>query len=96
MRAKKIWNSIYIRFVLLLLVTFLYRHYKLNQDISYNKKIEEDIKRETVILNDKIKSLNYDLENSNSLEFVEKQARKQGMIKPREIQILDLDKDKEE
>lgn len=47
------------------------------------------------ILEDEIKEMNEELDNSDSLEFVEKIAReKLGMVKPREIIVIDEGKTK--
>lgn len=45
-------------------------------------------------LNEHLESINYDLENSDSLQFIEKEARALGMIKPGETIIIDMDKEK--
>lgn len=45
-------------------------------------------------LNSKLEAINYDLENSDSLQFIEKEARALGMIKPGETIIIDMDKEK--
>lgn len=45
------------------------------------------------ILEDEIEEINGELENSDSLEFVEKVAREElGMVKPREIIVIDEEK----
>ena len=69
-------------------------HFKVRSEINKLRVVERELDQKSMELNDKLKSLNYDLENSNTYEFIEKAARKQGMIKPREIIIYDLDKDK--
>lgn len=50
---------------------------------------------EIYILEDEIEEMNDELDNSDSLEFVEKVAReKLGMVKPREIIVIDEGKTK--
>lgn len=51
--------------------------------------------KEINYLEEEIDDINKELENSDSLEFVEKIARDElGMVKPREIIVIDEDKPK--
>lgn len=52
-----------------------------------------EIKGEIHTIQKDINSLNKEIENSNSLEFIEKTAREElGMVKPREIIYIDKEK----
>ncbi|MDR7870939.1 MAG: septum formation initiator family protein [Tissierellaceae bacterium] len=69
--------------------------------INQNKMMKELEGKKALLTNDihilesEIEELNDELENSDSLEFVEKVAREElGMVKPREIIVIDQDKTK--
>lgn len=57
--------------------------------------VERDkLTKELTGLNEHLESINYDLQNSDSLQFIEKEARALGMIKPGETIIIDMDREK--
>ncbi|WP_240649022.1 septum formation initiator family protein [Anaerosphaera multitolerans] len=58
-------------------------------EISENQKTIDSLKRE-------IEDLEEEIDDSDSLEFLEKVAREQGMVKPREIIYVDKDKSAED
>ena len=94
MKVKKIFNAVFTGVLVLVIMFAGINHFKVRSEINKLRVVERELDQRSMELNDKLKSLNYDLENSNTYEFIEKAARKQGMIKPREIIIYDLDKDK--
>ncbi|WP_296255830.1 septum formation initiator family protein [uncultured Ezakiella sp.] len=94
MKVKKIFNAVFTGVIVLVIMFAGINHFKVRSEINKLRVVERELDQKSMELNDKLKSLNYDLENSNTYEFIEKAARKQGMIKPREIIIYDLDKDK--
>lgn len=59
---------------------------KKEENILVNRKLENEIK-----------ALENEIENSETLEFVEKIAREElGMVKPKEIIVIDKNKEKED
>ena len=94
MKVKKMANAVFTGILVLVLLFAGLNHFKVRSEINQLRVVERELDQRSMELNDKLKSLNYDLENSNTYEFIEKAARKQGMIKPREIIVYDLDKDK--
>lgn len=94
MKVKKMANAVFTGILVLVLLFAGINHFKVRSEINKLRVVEGELDQRSMELNDKLKSLNYDLENSNTYEFIEKAARKQGMIKPREIIVYDLDKDK--
>lgn len=94
MKVKKMANAVFTGILVLVLLFAGINHFKVRSEINKLRAVERELDQRSMELNDKLKSLNYDLENSNTYEFIEKAARKQGMIKPREIIVYDLDKDK--
>lgn len=94
MKVKKMANAVFTGILVLVLLFAGLNHFKVRSEINKLRVVEHELDQRSMELNDKLKSLNYDLENSNTYEFIEKAARKQGMIKPREIIVYDLDKDK--
>lgn len=67
--------------------------------VNQNKMMKEieakklTLETEIGVLEEEIEELNIELESSDSLEFVEKVARDElGMVKPREIIVIDKDK----
>lgn len=91
---KKTFSAILMGLAIIILIFASANHFRVRGEIKKLKAIERELDQKSMELTDKLKSLNYDLENSNSYEFIEKAARRQGMIKPREIIVYDLDKDK--
>lgn len=94
MKVKKMANAVFTGILVLVLLFAGINHFKVRSEINKLRVVERELDQRSMELNDKLKSLNYDLENLNTYEFIEKAARKQGMIKPREIIVYDLDKDK--
>lgn len=63
---------------------------KLMKELEGKKMV---LQNEIHILEEEIDDLNTELENSDSLEFIEKVARDElGMVKPREIIVIDKGK----
>lgn len=91
---KKTVSAILLGLSIVILIFATVNHFKVREEINKLKVEEAELDQEKMELTEKLKTLNYDLENSNSYEFIEKAARRQGMIKPREIIVYDLDKDK--
>lgn len=83
---------------LAIIIVFIYVAVVFNkQRILMNDLEEQRAKAEEEILHleDEIETLKYEIENSESLEFVEKVARDElGMVKPREIIFIDENKPK--
>lgn len=79
--------------IILYVVTILINQNRLMSDLEGKKNL---LTNEIHILEDEIEELNDELENSDSLEFVEKVAREElGMVKPREIIVIDEGKTKD-
>ena len=84
---------------IILIALILYIGYKfldqsrLKNELTY-KRTEKEIEHKK--LEREISILEHEIENSDSLNFVEKIARDElGMVKPREIIIIDKEKEKE-
>lgn len=92
-RKKK--NRFKIRHALLIFL-FIYValiYYKQNKMLNELQAKEEQKRLEIHQLNSEIKELNIQIENSDSLEFIEKIAREDlEMVKPREIIYIDKEK----
>ena len=91
-RKKKKISKLRIVFIGLLIyvAVIMLNQNSMMRDLE-NKKtlLTEDIH----ILEEEIEELNDELDNSDSLEFVEKVAREElGMVKPREIIVIDKEK----
>lgn len=91
---KKTISAILVGLSIVILIFATANHFRVREEINRLKVMEAELDQKKMELSEKLSSLNYDLENSNSYEFIEKAARRQGMIKPREIIVYDLDKDK--
>ena len=79
--------------IILYVVTILINQNRLMSDLEGKKNL---LTNEIHIFEDEIEELNDELENSDSLEFVEKVAREElGMVKPREIIVIDEGKTKD-
>lgn len=87
---KLIATSVIIVIVCFFAVGY-YRNFTEKRKLTVEK---EKLTEELTSLNDHLESINYDLENSDSLQFIEKEARALGMIKPGETIIIDMDKEK--
>ena len=94
MRIKKTLSAVFVGLAVVVFIFAAANHIRVRSEIKKLKEIEKKLDQKSMELTEKLKTLNYDLENSNSYEFIEKAARRQGMIKPREIIVYDLDKDK--
>lgn len=83
-------SHLIILFLVVYISTIMINQRKLMKNLQGKKmKIEEEIH---IIQND-IDSLNEEIEDSDSLEFIEKTAREElGMVKPREIIYIDKGK----
>lgn len=98
MRKKRRKNKIgIIRIVLLAMLVYILvimiNQNKMMKELEGKKMV---LKSNIHILEDEIDELNTELENSDSLEFVEKVAREElGMVKPREIIVIDKGKIKD-
>ncbi|MCI6609806.1 MAG: septum formation initiator family protein [Ezakiella sp.] len=93
-RVSKNYKFLVAMIAIVILATFWTMYYK-------NYKEEAKLKKEKAVLDEELENLevklnkiNMDLENSDGLKFIEKEARALGMIKPGETLIIDMDKDK--
>ncbi|MDO5716493.1 MAG: septum formation initiator family protein [Tissierellia bacterium] len=96
MSKKQVIRTLFYIGLVLILVLFVSKYTTTRKEIRRLKTIESQLRKETRALQIQLDRLNYDLKHSNTFEFIEKSARERGMIKPREILIIDLDKEKEE
>lgn len=94
MNKRKFIVYLFRSIIIMSIVFFSFQYYKTKKEISFLKQEEKSLKIENEKLKVELDQLKVDLENSTSLEFIERAARKMGMIRPKEIQIIDLDKDK--
>lgn len=90
-RRLKLWNMmVWFLFIYVGLILWNQRNLKMKLE---SKK--QDIMGEVQTLENQIEGLNKEIENSDSLQFVEKVARDDlGMVKPREIIYIDKNKKK--
>lgn len=91
-RKKKKVGFVRIVFfaILLYIVVIMMNQSKLMNELEGKKMV---LQKEIDVLEDEIEDLNTELEESDSLEFVEKVAREElGMVKPREIIVIDKEK----
>lgn len=90
-KKKKIGIIRIILFATLLyIMVIMINQNKLMRELEGKKMV---LQKEIHILEDEIDDLNTELENSDSLEFVERVARDElGMVKPREIIVIDKGK----
>ncbi len=76
--------------MLIYLVVTLFKQNLMMKELQ-DKKIS--LKNDISILEDEIDALNDEIENSDSLTFIEKVARDElGLVKPREIIVIDKSK----
>lgn len=88
-RRLKLGRLLLIGFAIYLSAIFIHQNKLINTLEDKKQKTEMEIKE----LEDDIRDLTKELENSDSLEFVEKVARDDlGMVKPREIIYIDKNK----
>lgn len=91
-RKKKRIRPMYLVFLLLsiYIVVVMLNQRKLMKNLGSRKA---ELQNEIDILEKDINELNNEIENSDSLQFVEKVAREElGMVKPREIIYVDKKK----
>ncbi len=93
-RVKKskasVLATIIFVFITLYFVVTIFNQAKLKKDLG-SKMV--DYQEEIELIEDDIDELTGEIESSNSLHFVEKIAREElGMVKPREIVIIDKNK----
>lgn len=95
MKKKKKKKKIGIVRIILFGVLFYISVIMINQN-KLMKELEGKkmvLQNEIHILEEEIDDLNTEIENSDSLEFIEKVARDElGMVKPREIIVIDKGK----
>lgn len=83
---------IFLSFIFIYVAVIYYNQSKMLKELEA-KKVDNIVQIDK--LKDEIKDLNSQIENSNSLEFIERIAREDlGMVKPREIIYIDKDKKK--
>lgn len=76
--------------MMLYILVIMINQNKLMKELEGKKMV---LQNEIHILEEEIDDLNTELENSDSLEFIEKVARDElGMVKPREIIVIDKGK----
>lgn len=99
MKKKKIRKGRFrlihlIIIILVVYVTIVFNHQrKLLNNLDSKREINEATIEE---LEEDIDALNDEIEMSGTLEFIEKIAREElGMVKPREIIYIDVNKEKE-
>lgn len=79
--------------VLVYIMVIMINQNKMMRELEGKKMV---LQKEIHTLENEIDELNIELENSDSLEFVEKVAREElGMVKPREIIVIDKGKIKD-
>ncbi|HEY8363370.1 MAG TPA: septum formation initiator family protein [Tissierellaceae bacterium] len=89
-RRKLKLGRLFILFIILYIGFILFNQKKLMDELNSKK---EKMELEIQTLQAEIDELNEEIENSDSLEFVEKIAREElGMVKPREIMYIDRNK----
>lgn len=91
-KRKRKFRLIHGVFLFIFLYTTLiyYNQHKLLKELE--TKRDKDV-REVKNINNEIKNLELEIQNSSSLEFIEKVAREElGMVKPREIIYVDKNK----
>lgn len=81
---------------ILFLIMIVYLAWTYIGQIGLKKELEAKKKEkqiEVLDLEEEIKELNLEISNSDSLQFIEKVAREEmGMVKPREIIVIDENK----
>lgn len=76
--------------MLLYIMVIMINQNKLMKELEGKKMV---LQEEIHILEEEVDDLSQELENSDSLEFIEKVARDElGMVKPREIIVIDKGK----
>lgn len=90
-KKKKVGVLKIIVFAMLLyIMVIMINQNKLMKELEGKKMV---LQKEIHILEEEVDDLSKELENSDSLEFIEKVARDElGMVKPREIVVIDKGK----
>ncbi len=85
--------------MLVLFLVILYGTYSVSNSLITRNRIKQQMSendKKIKILKDDISKIKEEIENSDSLEFIEKVAREEyGMVKPREVIYVDKEKEKE-
>ena len=89
-KKKKGFRLIHLAIIFVLIyVTVVFNRQRIMMNDLNDQKFNAE--SEIIQLEEEIKSLRKEMENSDSLEFVERVARDElGMIKPREIIYIDV------
>lgn len=94
MRTRR--KSFPLIYAIIILITLIYFAFSMSKSIGLrNQKLEilSENRREISSLNNDIKNLKREINNADTIEFVEKVARDDlGMVKPREIVYIDKSK----
>lgn len=94
MKTNSLYRLIFAAIIIISFAAFAVGFYNNLNEKSRLKKEKAILENDLEELNSKLEAINYDLENSDSLQFIEKEARALGMIKPGETIIIDMDKEK--
>lgn len=87
------FRNLILLFIVFYIIAALFNQRKLMKDLKVKKNQLED---EIVTLEKDVLGLKDEIDNSDSLEFIEKIARDElGMVKPREIIYIDKKKAKD-
>lgn len=85
--------------MLVLFLVILYGTYSVSNSLITRNRIKQQMSendKKIKSLKDDISKIKEEIENSDSLEFIEKVAREEyGMVKPREVIYVDKEKEKE-
>lgn len=94
MRTRR--KSFPLIYAIIILITLIYFAFSMSKSIGLrNQKLEilSENRREISSLNNDMKNLKREINNADTIEFVEKVARDDlGMVKPREIVYIDKSK----
>lgn len=91
-RKKLKMTHIILLFLMVYISVVMINQRKMMKELQSKKS---DVENEINTIQRDINSLNKEIENSDSLEFIEKTAREElGMVKPREIIYIDKEKKK--
>lgn len=91
MQRRRLYRTVFLVAVVLALALFFRQQQRTRREIARLRNEVRLLEQKKQILYQKLQTAQYDLLNSDSLEFILKYAREQGMIKPGEIQVIDLD-----
>ncbi|ERT56690.1 cell division protein FtsB [Peptoniphilus koenoeneniae] len=83
--------------MLILVLVILYGTYSVSNSLITRNRIKQQMSendKKIKTLKDDISKIKEEIENSDSLEFIEKVAREEyGMVKPREVIYVDKEKE---